>query len=159
MEIGNQWPLIVLHNVNASSKCTEFVRIGSAFGFRTLIITQAQGSAAQNGIPSAQKLALKNKLNFLALYSVEDVIELFNPEQVVLIAPPPFGKENLSQGVIDEIKAQKTVVVFGGNDPGLSRKDLDLGRTVQLSVGDIGSIATLSLTLALLKHGNNLLPE
>ncbi len=145
------WPIVVMHNISSSSRCTEFVRIATGLGFKTMIISQAQGSAAQKGVPSAQKLAFKERANFLVLYSLQDVIDLFSPEEVILVAPPPYGKEKLDKAFAEEMKGKKYVIVFGGSDPGLSRKDLDMGRSVQIPVGDIGSIGTLSIGLAILK--------
>lgn len=145
------WPIVVMHNVSSSSRCTEFVRIAAGLGFRTMVISQAQGSAAQKGVPSAQKLAFKERANFLILYSLQDVVDLFSPEEVILVAPPPYGKETLDRDLVESLKDKKAMIVFGGSDPGLSRKDLDMGRSVQLPVGDIGSIGTLAIGLAIFK--------
>ncbi|RMG31180.1 MAG: hypothetical protein D6732_14960 [Methanobacteriota archaeon] len=145
------WPIVVMHNISSSSRCTEFVRIASGLGYKTMVISQAQGSAAQKGVPAAQKLAFKERANFLVLYSLQDVVDLFSPEEVILVAPPPYGKEKLDKNLAEQIKGRKYAIVFGGSDPGLSRKDLDMGRSVQLPVGDIGSIGTLSIGLAILK--------
>lgn len=145
------FPIILFHNINAANKCGEFVRIATGLGFKTLIISNAQGSAAQRGIPAAQKLAYKEGANFMALANVQDAIELFSPEEVIVVAPPPYGKEMLDADFVDSIEGKKTLIVFGGSDPGLSRKDLDMGRSVQIKAGDIGSIGTLAIGLALLK--------
>lgn len=148
---NKHFPIVVMHNVSSANRCAEFVRIAVGLGYKTLVITNAQGSAAQRGIPTAQKLAYKEKANFMALADIQDVIDLFTPEEVVVMAPSPYGKESLSDELIAELTDKKYILVFGGNDPGLSRKDLDSGRSVQLNVGDIGSIGTISITLAKLK--------
>lgn len=145
------FPIVVLHNVSSANRCTEFVRIAMGMGFKTIIISDPQGSAAQRGIPSAQKYAYKGKANFMALNGLEDIKELFNPEEFIVIAPPPYGKETLDRAFVESLKDKKYVLVFGGNDPGLSRKDLDSGRSVQLAMPDIGSIGTVAITLALVR--------
>ena len=120
-------------------------------GYKTLIITHAQGSAAQRGIPTAQKYALKAGINFMALSELADIDELFQPEMRIVVAPPPYGKTTLDHEFVSQHNNKRYVVVFGGNDPGLSRKDLEYGDAiVQVPAGDLGSIGTLTLGLALL---------
>lgn len=144
------FPIIVFHNVVSPKGCTDFVKIAAGMGFKTLIITHAQGSAAQRGLPAAQKLALKNDVNFMSLLDIDDVKELFQPELVVVVAPAPYGEQNLTEEFLGKIEGKRYVVVFGGNDPGLSRKDLEKGdETVQIPAGDLGSIGILTLGLAL----------
>lgn len=144
------FPIIVFHNVVSPKGCTDFVKIAAGMGFKTLIITNAQGSAAQRGLPAAQKLALKNNVNFMSLLDIDDVKELFQPEMVIVVAPPPYGEENLTEEFLDSIREKRYIVVFGGNDPGLSRKDLEKGeKIVQIPAGDLGSIGMLTLGLAL----------
>ena len=144
------YPIIVFHNVTSSSRCTEFVKIAAGMGYKTLIITGAQGAAAQRGLPSAQKLAFKSNINFMALANLDVVKELFEFDEMIIFAPPPYGKENLTSEVITHINNQKSIIIFGGNDPGISRKDLEKGdKIVQIPAGDLGSIGTLTLGLAL----------
>ncbi|MCE7736811.1 MAG: hypothetical protein GPJ54_18150 [Candidatus Heimdallarchaeota archaeon] len=144
------FPIIVFHNVVSPKGCTDFVKIAAGMGFKTLIITNAQGSAAQRGLPAAQKLALKNNVNFMSLLDIDDVKELFQPEMVIVVAPPPYGEQNLTEEFLNGIKEKRYVIVFGGNDPGLSRKDLEKGEEiVQIPAGDLGSIGILTLGLAL----------
>ncbi|MHA2504180.1 MAG: RecB-family nuclease [Candidatus Kariarchaeaceae archaeon] len=146
-----EYPIVVLHNVASSNSCSEFVKIAAGMGFKTLAITHAQGSAAQRGLPSAQKLAMQNGINFFSLGSLDDVIELLQPETIIVVAPPPYGKKNLDSEFVSTLEGKRWVAVFGGNDPGLGRKDLEKGNeVVQVPAGDIGSIGTLTLGLALL---------
>ena len=145
------FPIIVFHNVNSSKDCTEFVKIAYGMGYKTMIITNAQGSAAQRGLPSAQKLAIKHNPNFMALSSIDDIKELFQPDEIIVVAPPPYGKENIDREFVSSLKDKRWVAVFGGSDPGLSRKELEQGdRIAQVPAGDIGSIGMLTLGLALL---------
>lgn len=145
------FPIIVFHTVNSSKSCTEFVRIATGMGFKTVIITNAQGTAAQRGLPAAQKIALQKNVNFMALSDISDVRELFSPDEIVVVAPPPYGKENITTEFLNSLEGKRWVAVFGGNDPGLTRKDLEKGdRVAQVPAGDISSIGTLTLGLALL---------
>ncbi|MDH5401412.1 MAG: RecB-family nuclease [Candidatus Heimdallarchaeota archaeon] len=146
-----KYPIVVFHNVTGASRCSEFVKIASGMGYKTLIITNAQGSAAQKGLPTAQRLALQNGLNFMTLGNITDVKELFQPDMILLVVPPPYGSENLTSETLKELEGKRWIVVFGGNDPGLSKKDLELGdKVLQVPAGDLGSIGMLTLGLALL---------
>ena len=148
---SKHFPIVILHNVTSANRCSEFVRIAVGLGYKTLIITNAQGSAAQRGIPAAQKLAYKEKANFMALADISDVIDLFSPEEIIVIAPPPYGKQAFDRSFVEGLSDKRVALVFGGSDPGLSRKDLDKGTSVQLNVGDIGSIGTVAIVLAMFK--------
>ena len=146
-----EFPVIVFHNISSSKNCSEFIKIAAGMGFKTLVITHAQGSAAQRGLPAAQKIALKLGVNFIVLYNLDDVNELFNPDLMIVVAPPPYGQQNLTHELLQEFENKRWVVVFGGNDPGLSRQDLEKGdKVVQVPAGDIGSLGTLTLGLAIL---------
>ncbi len=145
------FPILVLHNVFSSKTCLDFMKIARGMGYKTVIITNAQGSGAQKGIPSAQKYALQNKMNFMALNDISDVKELFDYDFLFFVAPPPYGNKNLDMEFVDSLNNKRWIAVFGGNDPGLTRKDLEKGdETVQVPAGDIGSTGTITLALALL---------
>ncbi|MCY3411128.1 MAG: hypothetical protein INQ03_05755 [Candidatus Heimdallarchaeota archaeon] len=145
------FPIIVFHNVSSSSRCTEFVKIAAGMGYKTVIITNAQGSAAHRGLPAAQKLAIQHDIRFMALSDINDIVELFQPDEILMVAPPPYGKENLTNDLLESLKGKRWVAVFGANDPGLSRKDLSkASKVIQVPAGDLGSIGTLTLGLAIL---------
>jgi SpoU rRNA methylase family enzyme len=79
-----EYPVLVLHNVVSSSSCIEFVKISAGMGFKTVAITQAQGSAAQRGLPAAQKIAMQNNINFFSLNNLDDIKELLKPDLIIL---------------------------------------------------------------------------
>jgi len=146
-----EYPIVVLHNVASSKTCAEFVKIAAGMGFKTLAITHAQGSAAQRGLPAAQKLAMQHDINFFSLSTIDDIVELLQPDTMIVVAPPPYGKKNLDSAFVSTLKGKRWIAIFGGSDPGLGRKDLAKGNeVVQVPAGDIGSIGTLTLGLALL---------
>ena len=145
------FPIVVFHNVASANRCSEFVRIAGGMGYKTLAITHAQGSAAQRGLPAAQKLAIQKEINFMSLYDISDLKELFNPDVLIVVAPTPYGKINLDNKFVKSLKGKKWIVVFGASDPGLSKKDLEKGdHVVQVPAGDLGSIGLLTLGLAML---------
>ncbi len=145
--------VIVLHNVDSPGRCSDFVRIAVGMGFTNLAITKANAAAATKGVPAAQKLAAQKKINFLYLQDIEDVVELIQPSSIVTIAPPNYGKEIISRDKIKGMSNEKTVVIIGGSDPGLSRKELDRGLALELPVSmDIGTVGTLTLTLYFIRE-------
>jgi len=146
--MSNQFPIAVLHNVSAASRVQEFTQIALGLGYKTIVITNPQGSAAQRGIPTAQKNAYKAKANFMVLENLETVKELFNCDEFIVVAPPPYGKEELNDALVNELQGKKFIVAVGGSDSGLSRMDLDMGRSMQLPVGKIGSVGLATLALA-----------
>ncbi|MCG3217889.1 MAG: hypothetical protein KAR35_02730 [Candidatus Heimdallarchaeota archaeon] len=145
--------LITLHNVGSSQRCQEFVQIASGLGFKNLAITKASGSAASRGIPQAQKIAVKSNANFMFLGNISDVIEVYNPDEIILVAPPPFGDDLWNpEEVKKESEEKRLLLIFGGSSPGLSRRELDMGKAVNLDVPiEVGSIGTLAIALYELK--------
>ena len=141
--------LITLHNVGSSQRCQEFVQIASGLGFKNLAITKASGSAASRGIPQAQKIAVKSSANFMFLANIPDVIEVYNPDEIILVAPSPFGDEIWNpEEITKKIGEKRVLIIFGGSSPGLSRRELDMGKAVNLDVPiEVGSIGTLAIAL------------
>jgi len=154
--------IVVLHNVSSISLCRDFVRTALGLGARDIVFTKASGSAAMSGVPVAQKLAYSNGANFLFLKDLPDAIELLQPSSVYLFIRRPFSNQTFDATTITQsYLAGKTIfLVFGGSEPGLSKRDLDLGIPIYFSdYNDIGSIAELTLSLYLLRqeiqHSNN----
>ena len=145
---------IVLHNVSSAGKCVDFVKVAISLGYRNIVISKATGGAATGGVPSAQKYVAQKGGNLFYLSGLEDLKEIFNIEEIILIAPPGYGKEKLNKKLIEELKSAdnvKRAIVFGGNDPGLSRKELEMGRSVQLELTeDPGTIGTAAIVLNML---------
>ena len=150
--MSRYFPIVALHNVSSASRCTEFVTIALGLRYRTIIITNAQGSAAHRGIPLAHKLTYKAKANFMAFETIQDVKELFKPDELVIVAPKPYGKEKLNKSLAKELAEKDYILICGGNDSGLSRRDIDMGRSVQLEVGDVGSIGLATLAMAMFQR-------
>lgn len=147
--------LVVLHNVLSIQRVVEMAKVVYGMGFTTFIVSKAAGAAAQTGVPEAQKMALKRGKNFLYLSDLPDVMELFSPKSVYLFVPKGYGKGLFSpEEVIDEIsRGHRVVLIFGGLDPGLSKKELELGKAVCLPYvdSDLGPIGNAAVALYELK--------
>ena len=141
---------VVLYNVHSSQKIKEITQIIVGFDLKNIIIARALGSAAQDGVPDANKFAIKHDKNLMYLRDLPDVIEVIKPDKIYVFAPRPYGKnpfnaDEIVQGLKNE---EKILLVFGGSGPGLSKRELDLGISTHLDVPhDIGSLGTISVVL------------
>lgn len=120
--------IVVLHNVFSSQKIVEAAKIVYGMGFKNFAVTKAQGSAAQIGVPEAHKLAIKRGMNFFYLQSIDDIAELFQPSKIYLFVAEGYAREKFNPEKIAEEAAKGVIaIVFGGSEPGLSKKELEKG--------------------------------
>ena len=57
---------VVLHNVHSASKTSETAQVVYGLGFPNFVVSKAEGSAAQSGVPDANRLAIRMKQNFMS---------------------------------------------------------------------------------------------
>ncbi|MGB9709825.1 RecB-family nuclease [Infirmifilum uzonense] len=143
----------VLHNTQSSQRLAEVARTVYGLGFNYLIVTKAVGSAAQVGVPEAQKLAYKFGRNLLVLADLSEAIELLQPRKVLLVMPGKYGGRGLHEALAEAAKelreGDKVFLVFGGVEPGLSQRELKLGEMVSPEgvEEDIGTVALVAISL------------
>lgn len=140
----------VLHNVNSPNKLEEFVSVCISLGYKTIIISKPTGSAAQVGIPEAFKLAVKTGTKLVIVPDLKDIKELFQGEFILFTSPEnsnsKFNPEELK--TIDK----NVFLVFGGMEPGLTKRELELGKPVHIGVPNIMSvIGVASIVLYVLR--------
>ena len=152
----NSGKLIVqLHNFSSVNLCREFTKIALGLGAKNIIFSKAAGAGATTGVPIAQKMAHSKQANVLYLQDLPDTIELVAPDQIYLFIKRPFSKEIFKPEVISKVYSEgKTVLlVFGGAEPGLSKKELDMGNPVYFDkLNEIGCLGELSLSLYLIRQ-------
>ncbi len=143
--------IVVLHNVYSVQRVIEMAKLVYGLGFDTLIVSKAQSAAAQSGVPDAQKLALKKNKNFFYLADLPDVLELFKPELVLMFVPKEYASEAYNPKQVIEVlnQGKNVVLVFGGSEPGLTKRELELGKPVFLEHvnEDIGPVGYASIAL------------
>lgn len=128
----------------------ETAQVVYGLGFQNFIVSRAEGSAAQTGVPDANRMAIKMKRTFMVLPDLQDVIELLEVERPLLVVSPVLTRErldlaNLSKTVNSD---KKTVVVLSGSNSSFSRKEMDLGECKSLDAQiDIGPAGTASVIL------------
>ncbi len=145
--------LVVLHNVHSVQRVVEMAKLCFGLGFNTLIVSKAIGTAAQSGIPEAHRLAMHMGKRLIIVPDVQDAIDLFNPDEILLFAPKPYGKEQFNpKEVCEKASMGKLIMlVYGGLEPGLSSRELSLGRAVFLAPSiNIGTIGTAAISLYLI---------
>ncbi|MHA1576151.1 MAG: RecB-family nuclease [Candidatus Thorarchaeota archaeon] len=156
MNEAKQNVFVVLHNVHAVSKVMETAQVVYGLGFRNFVVSRAEGSAAQTGVPDANRMAIRMKRTFMVLPGLQDVIELLEVERPLLVVSPVLTRERLD---LDELSKtansdKKTVIVLSGSNSSFSRKEMDLGECKSLDAHiDIGPAGTASIILySLLKN-------
>lgn len=141
---------VAIHNVTGIQKIKEYTKVLLGFQIKTIIISKAVGSAAMSGVPQAQKLVFKKGGNLLYVEDIPDIIELLSPDEIHVVAPQPYAKNKFNpESVAQKLKDKtKVLMIFGGSDPGLSKRELDFGIDSYLEVpADIGTIGTAAIIL------------
>lgn len=150
MNEAKQNVFVVLHNVHAVSKVMETAQVVYGLGFQNFIVSRAEGSAAQTGVPDANRMAIKMKRTFMVLPDLQDVIELLEVERPLLVVSPVLTRERLDLADLSKTvnSDKKTVVVLSGSNSSFSRKEMDLGECKSLDAQiDIGPAGTASVIL------------
>ncbi len=118
----------VIHDVSSAQRLIDMARTVYGLGYRVLVATKVYGAAAQSGVPEAMRLALRLGRSFVTLPELHDAVELFSPETVILVSRD-YGEE-VEPVSLREAARGKTMIVFGGGEPGLTKNDVALGRAV-----------------------------
>ena len=141
---------VVLHSVHAISKVLETAQVVYGLDYPNFIISKAEGSAAQTGVPDANRFALKMGKTFMVLPDLPDVIELLGVELPLLIASPKLTKNKVDFGALkQQVKTEeRVIIVISGSNSSFSRKEMDLGHCMSLdSTIDIGPAGTIAIIL------------
>ncbi len=141
---------VAIHNVTGIQKIKEYTYVLLGFQIKTVIISKAVGSAAMSGVPQAQKKIFKTGGNLLYVEDIPDIIELLAPDEVYVVAPKPYAKNVFdAEDIAQKLKSNKRILlIFGGSDPGLSKRELEFGIDIYLDVPtDIGTIGTAAIIL------------
>ncbi|MHA1924415.1 MAG: RecB-family nuclease [Candidatus Thorarchaeota archaeon] len=141
---------VVLHNVHAVSKVMETAQVVYGLGFPNFIVSKAEGSAAQTGVPESNRLAMKMKGSFAVLPGLRDVLEMLDVDRPLMITSPVLVKERLSPGEIAKRigDGERVVIVLSGSNSSFSRKEMDMGECVSLEARvDIGPAGSAAIVL------------
>ena len=141
---------VVLHNVHSASKTIETAQVVYGLGFSNFVVSKAEGSAAQAGVPDANRLAMKMKCNFMVLPDLKDVLEVLNIEHPLMITSPVLVKERLNLEQLSEQTKSggRVAIILSGSNSSFSRKEMDFGecRSLEARV-DVGPSGTAAIVL------------
>ena len=145
---------VVLHNVHSASKTIETAQVVYGLGFPNYVVSKAEGSAAQSGVPDANRLALKMKRNFMVLPDLRDVLEVLSIDSPLLVTSPRLVKEriDLTQLQNQTKSGMRIAIILSGSNSSFSRKEMDLGDCKSLEadvdIGPAGSAAIILYALS-----------
>lgn len=145
---------VVLHNVHSASKTIETAQVVYGLGFPNYVVSKAEGSAAQSGVPDANRLALKMKRNFMVLPDLRDVLEVLSISSPLLVTSPRLVKERIDLTKLQEQtqSGERIAIILSGSNSSFSRKEMDLGDCKSLKadvdIGPAGSAAIILYALS-----------
>ncbi len=145
---------VVLHNVHSASKTIETAQVVYGLGFPNYVVSKAEGSAAQSGVPDANRLALKMKRNFMVLPDLRDVLEVLSIDSPLLVTSPRLVKERIDLTQLQEKtkSGERIAIILSGSNSSFSRKEMDLGDCKSLEadvdIGPAGSAAIILYALS-----------
>lgn len=144
---------VVLHNVHSASKTIETAQVVYGLGFPNFVVSKAEGSSAQSGVPDANRLAIRMKQSFMVLPDLKDVVESLNIDYTLMVTSPRLVKEHVDLGQLSEqIKSgDRIAIVLSGSNSSFSRKEMDLGDCksleAEVDIGPAGSAAIILYSL------------
>ena len=141
---------VILHNVHSASKTVETAQVVYGLGFSNFVVSKAEGSAAQAGVPDANRLAMRMKQNFMVLPDIKDVLEVLNIKHPYLITSPVLTKERLDfDQLVEQAKTgDRIAIMLSGSNSSFSRKEMDFGECRSLDAQvDIGPAGTAGIIL------------
>ncbi len=149
---------VALHNVQSVNRLVDTAQVVYGLGFHSLIISKAEGSAAQTGVPDANKMALKMNRNFMVLSDLPDVMEVLEIKEPLLIVSPMLAKERIDLDDLVErlLRGERLLIVFAGSSSSFSRREMDMGlcRSIgsDFDIGPVGSAAIVLQELSAKIH-------
>ncbi|TFH11371.1 MAG: hypothetical protein E4H14_00855 [Candidatus Thorarchaeota archaeon] len=144
---------VVLHNVQSASKTIETAQVVYGLGFPNFVVSKAEGSSAQSGVPDANRLAIRMERNFMVLPDLKDVIEVLNFDYSLLVTSPKLVKELLDFDQLSQRihSGEKIAIILSGSNSSFSRKEMDLGECkspeAEVDIGPSGSAAIILYSL------------
>ncbi|WP_157665993.1 RecB-family nuclease [Methanopyrus sp. KOL6] len=141
---------VVYHNVHSPRKVEEIARTVAGFGVKRFVISRALGSAAQEGVPKAQKICLEAGIELLFFRDLKEALEVLSPDVTYMAEDAEHGgaKPLDFDAVAEGIREKEVCFVFGSARPGLTKQELELGDEAvyvgtERNVGEVGAVAIL----------------
>jgi len=142
----------LLHNVSSPQRVVEVARAAYGLGYDTFVVSKPMGAAAQSGVPEAQRVALREGKTLIVLPSIEAAAELLGADAIVFVVPKRFADKPLEEvfrSLTEKSAEQRVLMVFGGAEPGLSAREMEMGERAYVSglENDVGPTALAVIAL------------
>ncbi len=143
---------LIIHNVYSSVKLVEAVDVYLEYPeVDILVVSKAVSSAAQSGVPEAEKKAYLRGRKVLYVPDLKDAVEVLNLDKVYLIVPRRLSKTFFDPDVIRKEAVENRVgLVFTGGDMSFTSAELSLGEPITLGFKELlppSSLIAVSLYL------------
>ncbi|MHA2203953.1 MAG: RecB-family nuclease [Candidatus Hodarchaeales archaeon] len=123
--------LMVFHNSHSRKAVKFFADTCIGLSCKNIVFSKITASAASIGIPDAQKTIFNAGGNLLFFSDIENILEALHPQKVYLLVSRRYGERPIPfTEIITDLKAGKVLIIVGGTSPGLTRKELDLGKCI-----------------------------
>ena len=146
--------IVVVHNISSVHRVVEFARLVTGLGLRYIVYTKVTGAAAQQGIPEAFRIAVKQGATLLVLSDLPDVFDLIRPDKAYfLITETVQGREIAKlTDIVSEIsrlveEGRKVALIVNGSDLPFTPRELQSGVPVKVLDAPVPSLALLAVTL------------
>ncbi len=131
--------VVVLHDVYSTVKLSEVIDLILEFNEVDLfVVSKAVSSAAQSGVPEAEKRIFQRGRRMLFIPDLKDLKELLPVEEMFLFVPKGLADERFDPEKVRSLLNSKAVALaFSGGESSFSKRELSLGTPVTLGFRDI----------------------
>jgi len=141
--------LVAIHDVSSAQRLIDMARLVYGIGLRQFIATKLYGAAASSGVPDVMRLALRMNKGFYVLPHIRDAVEVFSPDEVIVVSHEYGEPVNIKDIVERASKARKLLLVFGGSEAAPGKDVAGLG-TALYPIGlenRVGPVAEAAIIL------------
>jgi len=152
---------LIIHNVYSSVKLVEAVDVYLEFPeVDILVVSKAVSSAAQSGVPEAEKKAYLRGRKVLYVPDLKDAVEVLGLEKLYLVVPKRLSKSVFDpEAIRREAKDERIGLVFTGGDMAFTSSELSLGEPITLGFKDLLPPSSLIAVSLYLLYPKNILEK
>ncbi len=131
--------IVVLHDVYSTVKLSEVVDVVMEFDEVDLfVVSKAVSSAAQSGVPEAEKKMFSRGRRILFIPDITDLKELIPMDRIFFFVPRSIAKDVFDPAYIRKLVRESTVaLVFSGGESSFSKRELSLGESLTLGFKNV----------------------
>ncbi|MGC8570482.1 RecB-family nuclease [Caldivirga sp.] len=138
--------IVLIDNVSSVARAVEFAKVVYGFGIKNLVLTHVYGSAAQQGVPEAFKIALRYSSSLIVLPTIKDAVDLFKPDNILIIRR--IGPQVKPLAEFISISG-RIMLAVDGSDQDIRIEGNNINYITPIT-HDIGSLGQLTIALCFL---------